>query len=326
MQGLRGKVVLIDFWTYSCINCIRTLPYLSEWHDRYANEGLVIVGVHTPEFEFEKLYDNVTQAAEDMGVAWPVVQDNDFAVWRSYNNRYWPAKYLIDRDGVIRFRHFGEGKYAETEQEIRRLLEEAGAASEALKMPLPSDQQADATYMREGNRVRTPELFAGWHFVLSHYQGGRGLYVGQVDAYNNHRDEVVELEIPPEIRPHQIYFDGSWHIGSESVRHARETGDYADSVALAYTARSVNAVLASGSGEPHRVLVKVQGEYLTGENKGEDVIIGEDGASYLTVSEARSYMIVEHPTWVEHHILELFPNSDDFNLFSFTFGTYEDGF
>ena len=325
MQKLRGKVVLIDFWTYSCINCIRTLPFLQTWHERYAGEGLVIVGVHTPEFEFEKVYDNVAQAAEDMGVAWPVVQDNNYAVWRSYSNRFWPAKYLIDQTGEIRFRHFGEGRYAETEQEIRKLLAEIGAESDALAMPLPEDQQAAARPAGSG-RQRTPELFAGWEFVLSHYQGGRGLYVGQVVPYNNNRDEVVELDIPPEIYPDRIYFKGSWHIGPESVRHARETEDYSDSVVLAYSSRSVNAVLTSESGEPYKVRVRVQGQYLTEENKGEDIIIGEDGESYLIVSEPRAYKIVEHPDWMQHQVLELFSMSDDFGLFSFTFGTYEDGF
>ena len=325
MQELRGKVVLIDFWTYSCINCIRTLPFLQAWHERYTGEGLVIVGVHTPEFEFEKVYDNVVQATKDMGVAWPVVQDNGRSVWRSYNNRFWPAKYLIDKDGVIRYRHFGEGRYAETEQEIRRLLEDLGAASEALTMPLPKDQQA-ATNPGDGESKRTPELFAGWNFVITHFQSGRGLYVGQVDPYNHNRDEVVELEIPGEIHPDRIYFKGSWYIGPESVRHARETDDYSDSVVLAYSARSVNAVLTSESGEPYKVRVRVQGQYLTEENKGDDIIIGEDGESYLMVAAPRAYKIIEHPEWMQHQVLELFSMSDDFGLFSFTFGTYKDGF
>ena len=325
LQELRGKVVLIDFWTYSCINCIRTLPFLQTWHERYADEGLVIVGVHTPEFEFEKVYDNVVQATKDMGVAWPVVQDNGYSVWRSYNNRFWPAKYLIDKDGVIQYRHFGEGRYAETEQEIRRLLEDVGAASEALAMPLPEDQQT-ATNPSDGERKRTPELFAGWNFVTTHFQSGRGLYVGQVDPYNHNRDEVVELEIPREIHPDRIYFKGSWYIGPESVRHARETDDYSDSVVLAYSARSVNAVLTSESGEPYKVRVRVQGQYLTEENKGDDIIIGEDGESYLMVTAPRAYKIIEHTEWMQHQVLELFSMSDDFGLFSFTFGTYKDGF
>ena len=325
MQELRGKVVLLDFWTYSCINCIRTLPFLQTWHERYADQGLVIVGVHTPEFEFEKVYDNVVQATKDMGVAWPVVQDNGRSVWRSYNNRFWPAKYLIDKDGVIQYRHFGEGRYAETEQEIRRLLEDVGAASEALAMPLPEDQQT-ATNPSDGERKRTPELFAGWNFVTTHFQSGRGLYVGQFDPYNHNRDEVVELEIPREIHPDRIYFKGSWYIGPESVRHARETDDYSDSVVLAYSARSVNAVLTSESGEPYKVRVRVQGQYLTEENKGDDIIIGEDGESYLMVTAPRAYKIIEHTEWMQHQVLELFSMSDDFGLFSFTFGTYKDGF
>ena len=325
MQDLRGKVVLIDFWTYSCINCIRTIPFLQTWHERYADEGLVILGVHTPEFEFEKVYDNVVQSTKDLGVAWPVVQDNNYRVWRSYSNRFWPAKYLIDKDGVIQFRHFGEGKYAETEQEIRKLLEDVGAASEALTMPLPEDQQA-AARPADSDRQRTPELFAGWEFVVSHFQGGRGLYVGQVDPYNNNRNEVVELDIPREIHPDRIYLKGLWHIGPESVTHARETEDYSDSVVLAYSSRSVNAVLTSESGEPYKVRVRIQGQYLTEENKGEDIIIGEDGESYLMVAEPRAYKIIEHPEWMKHQVLELFSMSDDFGLFSFTFGTYEDGF
>ena len=177
MDALRGNVVLIDFWTYTCVNCIRTLPFLREWHDRYSDEGLVIVGVHTPEFEFEKIYQNVVDATVEEGVAWPVVQDNDFRVWRSYSNRYWPAKYLIDQTGVIRYTHFGEGKYGETEEMIRKLLTEAGMAA-AQELPLPEDQGRDETFMQRGTDV-TRELFAGWKFSVAQQRGG----FGQVDEY-----------------------------------------------------------------------------------------------------------------------------------------------
>ena len=122
----RGKVVLVDFWTYTCVNCIRTLPYLKAWHEKYADKGLVIVGVHTPEFDFEKDRDNVIEATEGFGLKWPIAQDNDFKTWRAFDNRYWPAKYLVDKDGYIRYTHFGEGAYEETELWIRGLLEEAG--------------------------------------------------------------------------------------------------------------------------------------------------------------------------------------------------------
>ncbi|MCY4654569.1 MAG: redoxin domain-containing protein, partial [Dehalococcoidia bacterium] len=121
-----GKVVLIDFWTYTCINCIRTLPYVREWHDKYADHGLVILGVHTPEFAFEHEYDNVVEAAGKFELEYPIVQDNEFGTWRAFNNRYWPAKYLIDHNGKIRYNHFGEGAYDETEMKIREILEEAG--------------------------------------------------------------------------------------------------------------------------------------------------------------------------------------------------------
>ena len=329
MESLRGKVVLIDFWTYSCINCIRTIPFLQTWHERYADEGLVILGVHTPEFEFEKNYQNVVDATEEMGVAWPVVQDNDFTVWRSYSNRFWPAKYLIDINGEIRFRHFGEGRYPETEQAIRTLLEERGTATEALAAPLPTDQQQDQAYARNLAR-RTPELFTGWRFTES--RGG----IGQTETYNaaatqsyragDQEGVVAEFLMPAEISANLIYFNGPWSIGPESAVHARVTEDYSDDVILAYSARSVNAVLGSDSGEPYTVGVRVNGEYLTEENKGEDIVIDEDGESHLMVTSHRAYKIVEHPEFQQFQILQMFSKSDDFSLYSFTFGTYEDGF
>ena len=332
MESLRGKVVLIDFWTYSCINCIRTLPFMREWHDRYADEGLVIVGVHTPEFEFEKLYDNVVQATKDDGVAWPVVQDNEFTVWRSYSNRYWPAKYLVDQHGVIQYRHFGEGKYAETEEEIRKLLKEIGADAEAFAEPLPEDQQQDATYTQATDRERTPELFAGWNFTAIQRRGG----IGQVETYAAAAQEsydaegnlaaVAEFAMPESVTPDLIYFQGSWAIGPESARQAESTDDLSNFVLLAYSARSVNAVLTSESGETYKVVVTVNNEYLTDENRGEDIIIDENGESYLMVTEPRAYKIVELPEWEKGQFLQLFSMSDNFGLYSFTFGTYEDGF
>jgi len=111
VEELRGKVVLVDFWTYTCVNCIRTFPYLREWNEKYADDGLVIVGINLPEFEFEKYYSNVVQATREHGITWPVAQDNDFKTWENYSNRFWPAKYLIDKDGVVKYTHFGEGAY-----------------------------------------------------------------------------------------------------------------------------------------------------------------------------------------------------------------------
>ena len=330
MESLRGKVVLIDFWTYTCVNCIRTLPFLREWHDRYSGEGLVIVGVHTPEFEFEKIYQNVVDATIEEGVAWPVVQDNGFSVWRSYSNRYWPAKYLIDQTGEIRFTHFGEGKYGETEEWIRQLLLEAGMTKN-ISLPLPEDQGRDETFMREGNDI-TRELFAGWKFTAQQGRGG----IGQGDEYLQAAREsfnsegqpgvVMEFTAPESPERNLIYFHGPWAIGPESARHAEETTHFDHYLELKYSARSVNAVLTSDSGEPYRVRVRVNGEYLTSENKGADVTIGDDGVSYLEVTSPKLYKIVEHPTWEGGQVLRLASMSDDFGLFSFTFGVYEDGY
>ena len=333
MESLLGKVVLIDFWTYSCINCIRTLPFLQTWNERYTDEGLVIIGVHTPEFEFEKVYDNVVEATVDMGVDWPVVQDNEFTVWRSYSNRFWPAKYLIDKDGVIRYRHFGEGKYPETEEAIRKLLAEVGAETDRLALPLPEDQKVDSTYVTEANLGRTPELFAGWRFTNL----GERVGIGQKPTYAeaatvsyrraNQSSEVAEFTTPTQVVVDNMYFQGPWAIGPESARHARETENYdEDFILLAYSSRSVNAVLTSESGESYKVVVKTNNQYLTEENKGEDVVIDENGVSYVEVTSPKAYYLVEHPSWQENQYLQLFSTSDDFGLFSFTFGTYEDGF
>ena len=121
IKDLRGKVVLVDVWTYTCVNCIRTFPFLKDWHLKYADDGLLIIGLHAPEFEFEKETENVAQASADNGIVWPVAQDNDMQTWSAYDNRFWPAKYLVDRDGLVRYTHFGEGSYGETEKIIREL-------------------------------------------------------------------------------------------------------------------------------------------------------------------------------------------------------------
>ena len=127
LEGLRGNVVLVDFWTYSCINCIRTLPYVKDWYGKYADQGLVVIGMHTPEFSFEMERDNVIEAAKRFGLEYPIAQDNDFVTWRAFDNMYWPSKYLFDRSGVIRYTHIGEGAYEETERMIQQLLAEPDA-------------------------------------------------------------------------------------------------------------------------------------------------------------------------------------------------------
>ena len=328
IEDLRGQVVLVDVWTYTCINCIRTFPYLREWNSRYADSGLVIVGLHAPEFEFEKDTGNVIEAAGEHGIVWPIAQDNDSVTWNAYNNRYWPAKYLIDHNGVVRYTHIGEGAYAETEERIRQLLAEAGLGGD-MAQALPQDQARDAGF--SSLRATTPELaevtrelYAGYERNYNAVLYGSDPYVVQSDYYKN-RDAVGSFQSPAEMAPHKIYLNGDWHIGPESVKHARTTEGYEDYIAINYSAKSVNAVIVSDSGEPYRVRVTMDGEYLTEENKGLDVMIGDDGESFILVDEPRSYAIVDNPQYVRRSALRLHPNSPDFGLFAYTFGVYEEG-
>ena len=163
LESQKGKVVLIDFWTYTCVNCIRTLPYLRLWHEAYADAGLVILGVHTPEFEFEKVYENVFRATQEFGLEYPVVLDNQFETWKAFGNSVWPAKYLLDQDGVIRYTHFGEGKYEETEQAIRSLLSETATdLKEPVTSSIHSSQLDSAARATDVMMSQTRELYAGY--------------------------------------------------------------------------------------------------------------------------------------------------------------------
>ncbi len=324
MEDLRGQVVLIDFWTYTCINCIRTYPFLKQWHLRYANDGLVIVGVHTPEFEFEKDYENVVEATQLNALEWAVAQDNDFITWRRYNNRFWPAKYLIDKNGVVRYTHWGEGGYAETEEMIRELLAEADPSFLENGLALPQDQTLDHGFLIARGAEVTRELYAGYKRGEADLVFGRGGYVQQPQYYYN-KNEVSQFNITEEQEPHKINFQGAWTIGPESSTHARKTDSFEDYLALVYSATSVNAVLTSDSGKPYKVRVTVGDEYLTEKNKGSDIIIGYDGESYLWVTAPTLYNVIDNESYVRREKLTMSSNSTDFGLFAFTFGVYATG-
>ena len=322
LAELRGKVVLVDFWTYTCINCIRTMPFLKQWYSKYQDDGLVILGVHSPEFDFEKELDNVVMATKDYSISWPVALDNNFITWRAYSNRFWPAKYLIDKDGVVRYTHFGEGRYAETEEMIRKLLVEAGADLSGETSALPVDPTIDPAYRADRNAEVTRELYAGYERGRSDVLYGRGGYVLQEDYYE-HPDSVINLEAPDELEPHAVYFNGDWRVGPESAKHGRESMNYEDYLSVVYSARSVNAVLTSDSGEPYKVRITVNGDYLTEDNKGTDITIGSDGESYLLVTGPRLYNVLENPSYVRRETLRMASDSPDFGLFAFTFGVYK---
>ncbi len=178
MQALKGKVVLVDFWTYTCINCIRTLPYVTSWYEKYKDKGFVVVGVHTPEFEFEKKTENVLQAIKQYNIRYPVAQDNNFSTWQAYNNQYWPAKYLVDHQGNVRYTHFGEGKYEETEMAIKKLLEEKGETPDKSLVPVsdqtPKDRLTPETYLGKKRGDGSVAFRGSWDIQDEHAVASKG--------------------------------------------------------------------------------------------------------------------------------------------------------
>ncbi len=302
LASLRGKVVVVDFWDYSCINCIRTVPYLKQWNAKYASSGLVIVGVHSPEFEFEKATDNVRQAAAKAGMTWPLALDNDFATWRAYGNQYWPHKYLIDKDGRLRYDHIGEGGYAETEQRIRGLLGEAGHDLSAIAPGEPDAATSNARITRE--------VYAG-------YERAIGGYLGNFQAAQ--RDQPADFTDPGTSQDGQFFLQGAWQINAENAQHARQTQNFEDYVTISYTAASVNAVLRS-QGPALTVQVTLDGKPVPIADRGVDILMDPAGQTYLMVDAPRLYYVLSSKT-VGVHKLKLAVSSSDFLFYTFTFGS-----
>jgi thiol-disulfide isomerase/thioredoxin len=273
LAQLRGhKVLLLDFWDYTCVNCIRTLPYVSEWHHRYAPYGLVVVGVHAPEFSFARDRANVIDAIGQFGLDYPVVLDNSYAIWRAYSNRYWPAKYLIDPQGRLRYYHFGEGLYQETEKQIQKLLSELNPTA---KFPTPlaplrdTDQPGAVCY-----RV-TPELYLGYA------RGQFGNPAGVV------RDKTFDYSDPGRYVEGAAYLSGRWFVGEESSRAI----DSNATLMLRYTAMDVNLVMAPPPSGAARV------ELFMGEEQraGADVTF-ENGRCFVQVEHPRMYSLIANPS------------------------------
>ncbi len=324
IANLKGRVVLVDFWTYTCVNCIRTLPYLQEWHEKYKEHGLEIVGVHTPEFDFEKITANVQNASDDLGVVWPVAQDNDFGTWRAYSNQFWPAKYLIDKDGVVRYTHFGEGGYDETELAIRELLRDAGAELGSIgRSDDDGPEVIPAAYTEDPEARITRELYGGWNRNYT----STGQYIGHASYYDL-PETTHEYVDPGEHFNQFLFLDGVWTSGLESIKHGRATEAYEDYIGLKFSARSANAVIDLEEGvEPFKVKVTIEdknsGAYrpLTEDEAGADVAF-EDGETFLNVDAGRMYFVVSLPDFDDRE-LKFSSNSPDFGLFAMTFGAYE---
>ena len=323
-----GKVVLIDFWTYTCINCIRTLPYIREWHDKYEDHGLVILGVHTPEFEFEHDYDNVVESVGKFGLEYPIVQDNDFGTWRAFSNRYWPAKYLIDHTGQIRYSHFGEGAYDETELEIRSLLLEAGYDIEHISPdtdPGPIISPSASAPGRDVGNSQTRELYAGYDRNIGTWMSQSAPpYVAHPEYYEGSHKQI-EYTDPGDHLNHFLYLHGLWLNTDESLVHARSTADFEDYVALKFFGTSVNVVMSPDTvEEDYNVRVFLDDAPVPEDRAGRDIMYDDDGNSYVSVDESRMYFLVDQSLF-EGGELRLTSNSPGFEVFAFTFGAYEGG-
>jgi thiol-disulfide isomerase/thioredoxin len=297
--GLHGKVVLIDFWTYSCINCLRTLPYIKAWNEKYKNSGLVIIGVHTPEFPFEKDEANVRKAVKDLGVEYPVAMDNDYAIWRSFHNQYWPADYFIDATGAVRFHHYGEGAYAESEQQIRTLLEEANHA------PLPaaaSDIAASgAEAPSDSHAVQSPETYVGFARAQNFASPG-GLVQEDAQVYRT----------PAKLELNQWAFAGNWN-DEEQDATALDPG-----VAISYRfhARDLHLVLGPTlEGKPVRFRVT-----LDGHAPGDDHGLDTDAQGYGVVTGNRLYQLIRQHSTIQTRTFRIEFLAPGVRAYSFTFG------
>tara|TARA_Y100000310_G_C20638416_1_gene792501 strand:- start:581 stop:1657 length:1077 start_codon:yes stop_codon:yes gene_type:complete len=236
------KVILVDFWTFSCINCQRTFPYLKSWYEEYKDDGLEIIGVHTPEFEFEKVYGNVVKATEKYGITYPVVQDNDYQTWSAYRNRYWPRKYIIDIDGFIVYDHIGEGAYKATEAKIRELLDERNEVlglNEELEAVKPIEAESSTSGL-----LTTPEVYFGYGFSRDQLGNEEGLKP----------EETVTYNLPSNFEKNKFYLEGEWINQHDSMEVVSDTGK----VILKYSAKSVNIV--AGSAEPAFLKITLDNE------------------------------------------------------------------
>jgi thiol-disulfide isomerase/thioredoxin len=313
---VRNQVVLVDFWTYTCVNCLRTLPFLRDWDEKYGDRGLTIVGVHSPEFEFEKDPENVARAVRDEGIAYPVAQDNEWGTWTAFENNVWPAKYLVGADGRILYRHFGEGGYDETEEAIRFALIDAGY--EVDDIPIGG---IDAPVLDPDAVGITRELYFGY----GRNYHPQGVYAAQ-EMYYDGPDETRLYTDPGPPRSHNVWYaQGEWTNGPEALVHARASTGLEDYIAFRFAARTVNPVLHPGAdGEPYDVVVQLDGFALRPEQAGEDITYDALGRSILHVDEARMYRAVHLPE-LGDAVLRLSSDAPGFTIFAVTFGAYTEG-
>ena len=297
-EQLRGKVVLVDFWTYSCINCIRTIPYVRAWAEKYADQGLVVIGVHAPEFAFEKKIDNVKKAIGDFQIGYPVAIDNDYKVWRAFENSYWPAAYLIDAKGQIRYHHFGEGNYNRTEKAIQDLLREVGSQTTASAPVVPNAKGVEAG--PDLGNIRSGETYLGYE-QAANFASPEGL---QADTARNY--SIAE----PGLNGWGL--SGTWIVGRDQATLDQPGGG----ITYRFSARDLHLVLGPGAGDkPIRFQVKIDGK-APGPDHGSDIDADGNG----TVTATRLYQLVRQSGTVAARNFEIRFLDPGVQAYAFTFG------
>jgi thiol-disulfide isomerase/thioredoxin len=320
LSSLKGKVVLVDFWTYSCINCIRTIPYINDWNQKYADKGLVIVGVHSPEFEFEKNYDNVKAAVQRLGITYPVILDSDHGTWNAYGNQYWPRHYLIDNQGYIRDNHIGEGGYDQTEKAIQSLLAERAAQ---MGMKEISFDTKPTTMIKQNSlqsvdlrQATTPEIYVGYDKARAPIGNPEGFKPSQTISYS--------ISPNTSFKPSIVYLQGNWKNNPDNMELQSDTGR----IALVYYAKSANMVAGGKGGgivsndNDKQGEVGVHGQAaatltsnMSNKSLGED--LSSDGS--FRIDGQRLYNLAMHNDYNAHSII-IDVKGKGFQLYTFTFG------
>lgn len=292
---MKNKVVIYDFWTYSCINCLRTLPFLEQWNAKYADKGLLIIGVHSPEFEFEKDINNVKMAVQKYNITYPVVLDSDHDTWNAFGNNYWPAEYITDYLGHIRHEHFGEGDYDQTEMVIQQLLNQR---AQALGLNVNASMSLVDLQPHEFADQQTPELYFGYEFA-----SGRN-FLGNQEGF--HPNLTVSYSLPSNLQQDHFYLDGNWQNLDDSMKLQSDGGK----IFLPYYAKDVN-IVAAGTGDSVQVLL--DGNPVGPSDAGADL-----QNSTVSVSEDRLYNLISSQQ-AGPHVITLVAKPG-FQIFTFTFG------
>ena len=297
--GLRGKVVLVDVWTYTCVNWLRTLPYVRAWAEKYKDKGLVVIGVHSPEFPFERDIDNVRRAAKDMRVFYPIAIDNDFAIWRAFNNQYWPALYIVDGTGRIRHHQFGEGGYVESERVIQKLLADAGAGG--IGRDLVSVDPRGLEVAADWHDVKSPETYLGYELTENFASPG-----GAVSDKRN------VYAVPAKLKLNHWALSGDWTVEKSPVVLNQANGR----IAYRFHARDLNLVMGPAArGTSVRFRVLIDGK-PPGAAHGTDV----DDQGNGTVSEQRTYQLIRQAKPIADRQFEIEFLGPGVEIFDFTFG------